>query len=90
LTIKYKLPTSLAGGKLSYTDSLNKNIQQIAIAKALTNSFRYTMFFGKLPKTPATIVSGLQCKLMRYILEAEEARNSFSKSFYQFVTGLLL
>jgi len=25
LTIKYKLPTSLAGGKLSHTDSLNKN-----------------------------------------------------------------
>jgi len=25
LTLKYKLPTSLAGGKLSHTDSSNKN-----------------------------------------------------------------
>jgi len=31
LTIKYTLLASLAGGKLSYTDSLNKNSQQIAI-----------------------------------------------------------
>jgi len=31
LTIRYRLPASLAGGKLSYTDSLNKNSQQIAI-----------------------------------------------------------
>jgi len=50
LTIKYKLPASLAGGKLSYTDSLNKNSQQIAIAKAFTKSFRYTMIFWKLQK----------------------------------------
>jgi len=35
---------------LSHTDSLNKNSQQIAIAKTFTNSFRYTMVFGKLPK----------------------------------------
>jgi len=39
---------------LSHTDSLNKNSQYIAIAKAFTNSFSYTMVFGKLPKTPAT------------------------------------
>jgi len=50
LTIKYKLPASLAGGKLSYTDSLNKNSQQTAIAKAFTNSYCYTMLFWKLPK----------------------------------------
>jgi len=44
-TIKYKLPAYLAEGKLSYTDSLNKNSQQIAIVKAFAKSFRYTMAF---------------------------------------------
>jgi len=35
---------------------LNKNSQQIAIAKAFTNSFRYTLVFGKLPKNSATLI----------------------------------
>jgi len=34
LTIKYKLPTSLAGGELSYTDSLNENSWKIAIVES--------------------------------------------------------
>jgi len=50
LTIKYRLPASLAGGKLSYTDSLNKNSQQVSTTKAFTKSFPYTMVFWKLPK----------------------------------------
>jgi len=59
---------------LSHTDSLNKNSKQIAIAKAFTNSFCFTMVFGKLPKTPAT-VSG----------DATFSKDNLFVSYLQFV-----
>jgi len=36
---------------------------KIAIAKAFTNSFCFTMVFGKLPKTPATVNTVVNIKL---------------------------
>jgi len=46
----YKLPISSAGGKSSYTDSLNKNSQQIAIAKAFAKTLSLHNGFLKATK----------------------------------------
>jgi len=61
LTIKYKLLTSLAGEKLSYTDSLNKNSQQIA--------FITQWFSESYQKTPATPITNARTKVHNVVLE---------------------
>jgi len=44
-TLKFKLPAFLTKGNLNYTDSLNKNYQYEAIAKAFKKAF-ITQYFS--------------------------------------------